>query len=483
MKRSMITFCVMLTFGSIAAASGHFVSITPENVSKVGRELTLVESSQHSTKDMMGVKLSYSSDPKSLEDLFATKLHVSNGTQSIAVTPLGVKKDKTGMMSCIFRISRKHIKHSMVVLSYGKEGLKEIHYQMNIGVFVETALKLGHVVLSKISNKIHHGKPILIKIAVTNHHDEPITVPVSQDLTLWLVKSSLGLKLKKDKKPIPRRPDPNRFKKVRTTTVNPGKNFTFTIDLRSVFEFPVKETGNYQLISGDTSSPFKIEKLPNMVISTLVFKGKHRDSQNVEYAVVQSGDKKGSCELLARKFNGVFKKIYTLKFAPTAMFARQIEDASGSATGCLLALSSEENLYILTPGQAYYGNVNGDRGTITHTEINHLVGIEAMSIARNGKENATDIRIKISILEPQNKKQQKTVFFRLHKHKMTGISEEVFLISKLSEEEGKLQREQDKIAEMRAIQEEQRAKSGKGLTKEELERLRQKLLRKLERNN
>jgi len=138
MKRIIIALCVIVSCASVVEASGRFVHITRKNMGAFGLEFTLEESIPHRTKDQVGVKLTYSPDQKSLEDLFTTKLHVSNGTQSIAVVPLGVKKDKKGMMSCIFRVNLKHLKHSMVVLSCGKEGLKEIHYQMNLAEFVKT---------------------------------------------------------------------------------------------------------------------------------------------------------------------------------------------------------------------------------------------------------------------------------------------------------------------------------------------------------
>lgn len=138
MKRAISALCILLALGSIAQASGRFVNITPKNMSEFTLEFTLEESIPRHTKDQVGVKLTYSPDQKSLEDLFATKLHISDGTQSIAVVPLGVKKDKKGMVACILRINRQHLKHSMVVLSCGKEGLKEIHYQVNLSEFVKT---------------------------------------------------------------------------------------------------------------------------------------------------------------------------------------------------------------------------------------------------------------------------------------------------------------------------------------------------------
>ena len=137
MTRTLIACCVMLSCVSLVEASGRFVDITPKNMGDFGLEFTLEESVPHSTKDQVGMKLTYSPNQNSLDDLFATKLHVSDGNQSIAIVPLGVKKGKKGMMSCVFRISRKHLKRSMVVLSCGKEGLKEIHYQMNLAEFVK----------------------------------------------------------------------------------------------------------------------------------------------------------------------------------------------------------------------------------------------------------------------------------------------------------------------------------------------------------
>lgn len=144
-------------------------------------------------------------------------------------------------------------------------------------------------------------------------------------------------------------------------TINSGKDFAFTIDLREAFEFPADETGKYELTSGDASLSFRIQQLPNLVISTFGQKGTHRHSHGVEYAVVRSEGKKDSCELWARQSNGVFNTIYVLDFTPTVIFGRQLEDAPGCATGCLVVLSSATHLHVLSPGQAYHGKIPGDR--------------------------------------------------------------------------------------------------------------------------
>ncbi|MGK7876777.1 MAG: hypothetical protein AB4426_26865 [Xenococcaceae cyanobacterium] len=296
--------------------------------------------------------------------------------------------------------------------------------------------------LSPVREEMHHGTPILIRVAVTKHHDEPIKIPSPRgggdlSLTYWLARSSLGLHLTKEGKDVPRY-DPFKYKKVIMTTVNPGKEFTFTMDLRSVFVFPGDEIGKYQVVSGNASLYFEIKRLPKLVSSILVPPGKHSYSRGVEYAVVGSDHDKNTCRLLGRGFNGLFRTIYQLDFVPTNLFGRQLEYAPECTTGCLLVLSSAKSLYVLTPGQAYYGNLRGNRGVIARTAMEGIMSIDAVVVANNWKNKVTDVMIKVSVTELNTKRKQRSVYFRFKEHKMTEISKDVFQVSKKIDEQTQL---------------------------------------------
>jgi hypothetical protein len=40
-------------------------------------------------------------------------------------------------MVCIFRIGKQQVDKSVVVLSFGKEGLKAVHYRIDIEAFIK----------------------------------------------------------------------------------------------------------------------------------------------------------------------------------------------------------------------------------------------------------------------------------------------------------------------------------------------------------
>jgi hypothetical protein len=137
MTRAIVALYLLLSLGSVAHASGYSISVSPTNAAQFGMASILTESSSHTTKDLVGLKLTYSGDAKFTKDLFATKLHIMDGAKVTAVVPLGMKRDDNGMMVCIFRIGKQQVDKSVVVLSFGKGGLKAVHYRIDIEAFIK----------------------------------------------------------------------------------------------------------------------------------------------------------------------------------------------------------------------------------------------------------------------------------------------------------------------------------------------------------
>jgi hypothetical protein len=297
------------------------------------------------------------------------------------------------------------------------------------GAFVQTAM--GELLLSLKGPRVHHGGELLLNVTATNSTAAPITFQFPDEpgeISGWLSAHAGELKLiKEGLGEVPPR-DLLQFKRKKIPSgpyaeheIGSHGSFVFQVDLRQAFEFPPGETGKYRLDFLGSRLAFTLPPVPGLVFAAVAAPG-GSSLEGTEHAVVRDPKRTHDFLLLARLFNAPFQEIYQLDFEPTGIMCFKLEHAPWCEDGTIVVLSSAAGLRVLTPGQAYYGNVRGSRGPMTLLPIARAGRPGNPQIVRNWTDNQTDICLTLKSPGEDPKAGEK-VSFRLEKHKIVPIAQ------------------------------------------------------------
>ena len=134
MKRLLtILFLVSATtFGS-----GRLFNITKENKADVELKFELKKAEVIWRENYVSIEFSYPKKQVLLSSLYSKKVLLYKGKELIASIPLELKESKDGKMTTQIIIKKDYFEKSMIVLSCGVPGLKEMRYQIKPSDFIE----------------------------------------------------------------------------------------------------------------------------------------------------------------------------------------------------------------------------------------------------------------------------------------------------------------------------------------------------------
>ena len=180
-----------------------------------------------------------------------------------------------------------------------------------------------HIINDKYDKEIYEGYPIILSISIVNNTDVDIIVPEYNylDRYKWAMLSnaqlfnSNGLSIQLCPKPIDNRvlrPEP-------IVKLSPKETLTFTIDLRKIFTFPLRESGGYKFSLLNTDFLFEILPIPGKIYE-LNYIYNYNQNKKSEFLYILSRNKESKYELLSRLKNYQSVKKLEMDILPSHIY-------------------------------------------------------------------------------------------------------------------------------------------------------------------
>jgi HEAT repeats len=292
--------------------------------------------------------------------------------------------------------------------------------------------------LSLASRRVHVGDKMHLSVTVSNDTKKVIVISyprVPRDSGAWATHHLKAISLMKDGRTrvggVPA--ISTRYKRIApyqaaNKELKPEGRFTFVIDLRRIFYFPIAETGKYKLAMLGAELDFQIKPVSKAVCGAyLATDPKWRRCR--EYVVVPAG-RKNEWLLLGRRRNGQFYAGTYLSFKPTFVRCARVAmpHSARSINGVLVLLSAKDRLYYIDPRFTHYDHrMEADvrkmhyKRSIPSTAVPGISAVEKVAVFPNEFTNHVDYQITVRVA-----KAKKTIFLRQVRFKMEVIDKAKF---------------------------------------------------------